>query len=63
MLVAPDWALGIRFGLGGLAGMYLGARCQRFVPALYLKIMLATILFGVSSTYIWGYLRMRRNSV
>lgn len=58
MLVAPDWALGIRFGLGGIAGMYLGARTQRFIPALYLKIMLAIILFGVSLAYIWGFLRM-----
>jgi hypothetical protein len=59
MLVAPDWALGLRFGLGGIGGMYLGARAQRFVPARYLKIMLATILLGLSSAYIWGYLRMR----
>ncbi|MGA2960606.1 MAG: sulfite exporter TauE/SafE family protein [Candidatus Korobacteraceae bacterium] len=58
MLVAPDWALGIRFGLGGIAGMYLGARTQRFIPALYLKIMLTIILFGVSLAYIWGFLRM-----
>jgi uncharacterized membrane protein YfcA len=58
MLVAPDWALGIRFGLGGIAGMYLGARTQRLIPALYLKIMLAAILFGLSLAYIWGYLRM-----
>ncbi len=57
MLVAPDWALGIRFGLGGIAGMYLGARTQRFIPAVYLKIMLAMILFGVSLAYIWGFLR------
>jgi uncharacterized membrane protein YfcA len=57
MLVAPYWALGIRFGLGGIAGMYLGARAQRFVPARYLKIMLAAILFALSSAYIWGYLR------
>ncbi len=59
MMVAPDWALGIRFGLGGIAGMYLGARTQRFIPALYLKIMLAVILFGLSFAYIWSYLRMR----
>jgi hypothetical protein len=57
MLVAPDWALGIRFGIGGIAGMYLGARTQRFIPALYLKIMLTTILFGVSLAYIWGFMR------
>jgi uncharacterized membrane protein YfcA len=59
MLVAPDWVLGIRFGLGGIGGMYLGARAQRFVPARYLKIMLATILLGLSFTYTWSYLRTR----
>jgi len=57
MLVAPDWALGIRFGIGGIAGMYLGARTQRFIPAVYLKIMLTIILFGVSLAYIWGFMR------
>jgi hypothetical protein len=57
--VAPDWVLGIRFGLGGIAGMYLGAHSQRFIPALYLKLMLATILFGLSFAYGWAYLRTR----
>ena len=33
MAVAPDWLLGILFGFGGLLGMYLGARTQKFVPA------------------------------
>jgi len=28
-------------------------------PALYLKTLLAAILFGLSLAYIWGYLRMR----
>jgi len=35
--VSPDWLLGILFGLGGMAGMYLGARCQKFVPAKGIK--------------------------
>lgn len=42
--VAPDWLLGLFFGLGGMAGMYLGARCQKFVPARVLKYLLAAIL-------------------
>jgi uncharacterized protein len=42
--VAPDWLLGILFGAGGMAGMYLGARCQKFVPARAIKWMLAAIL-------------------
>ena len=59
MLVAPDWALGIRFGLGGIVGIYLGARTQRFIPSRYLKILLATILLILAVAYIWGYLRTR----
>ncbi len=38
--VAPDWTLGILFGLGGMAGMYLGARCQKYIPARVIKWML-----------------------
>ncbi|MDA3834135.1 MAG: sulfite exporter TauE/SafE family protein, partial [Spirochaetales bacterium] len=31
--VSPDYALGLLFGLGGFAGMYLGAKCQKYIPA------------------------------
>ena len=50
--VAPDWLLGLLFGLGGMAGMYLGARCQKFVPAKAIKWMLVTILVGTALKYI-----------
>jgi uncharacterized membrane protein YfcA len=53
--VPPDWALGLWFGAGGIAGMYLGARTQRFVPAVLLNAMLALILLGVALFYIGGY--------
>ncbi len=56
MVVAPDWLLGALFGLGGLAGMYLGARCQRFVPAGYIKVMLAGLLLYVAGRYIMGFI-------
>ncbi len=42
--VAPDWRLGILFGIGGMAGMYLGARCQKYVPAKYIKWMLTLVM-------------------
>jgi hypothetical protein len=35
--VSPDWLLGLLFGLGGMGGMYLGARAQKFVPAKLIK--------------------------
>jgi uncharacterized membrane protein YfcA len=50
--VAPDWLLGILFGLGGMGGMYLGARCQKFVPAKGIKWMLVVIMFFTSLKYI-----------
>jgi hypothetical protein len=49
--VAPDWLLGILFGLGGMAGMYLGARCQKFIPARAIKWMLASIIIFTGIKY------------
>lgn len=51
MSVAPDWLLGLLFGLGGMAGMYLGARCQKFVPARAIKWMLAGIIIFTALKY------------
>ena len=46
MVIAPDWLLGFLFGAGGFAGMYCGARCQKFVPAKLIKwILVVCILF------------------
>jgi uncharacterized membrane protein YfcA len=56
--VAPDWMLGILFGIGGMAGMYLGARCQKLVPAKAIKWMLAGIMVITATKYIlefFGY--------
>ncbi len=49
--VAPDWLLGLLFGLGGMAGMYLGACCQKFVPARAIKWMLAGIIVFTAAKY------------
>ena len=48
----PDLMLGILFGIGGLLGMYLGARCQKYVPERMIKAMLALIILVVSLKYI-----------
>jgi uncharacterized membrane protein YfcA len=46
MAVAPDWALGFLFGIGGFGGMYFGARLQKFVSARLIKwILVVCILF------------------
>ncbi len=49
---APDWALGVLFGIGGLFGMYFGAKCQRYVPEKIIKIILALIILTVATKYI-----------
>lgn len=53
--VAPDWLLGSLFGLGGIAGMYLGARFQKFVPAKFIKWMLSAIIIFTAFKYIFGF--------
>jgi len=55
MSIAPDWLLGSLFGVGGMAGMYLGARCQKFVPAGAIKWMLAGIIVFTAVKYIAAF--------
>jgi hypothetical protein len=55
LAIAPDWALGALFGVGGAAGMYIGARMQRFMPARIIKIIIAACLLFVSVKYIVGF--------
>jgi len=55
MSIAPDWLLGILFGLGGMCGMYLGARCQKHVPARTIKWMLSGIIVFTAFKYILNY--------
>ena len=50
--IAPDWLLGILFGIGGTLGMYCGARLQKYVPALYIKTMLLTIILSTAAGYL-----------
>lgn len=48
----PEWTLGLLYGLGGLIGGNLGARCQRYVPQRSLKLLLAAILLGLALRYL-----------
>jgi hypothetical protein len=52
MSIAPDWLLGLLFGIGGMAGMYLGARCQKHVPAAAIKLLLSAVLLLTAGRYI-----------
>ena len=48
----PDWVLGFLFGAGGFAGMYCGARLQRYVPQKFIKAMLGIMITLLALRYI-----------
>jgi uncharacterized membrane protein YfcA len=48
----PDWLLGLLFGAGGFAGMYCGARLQKYVPQKFIKLMLGLIITFLAAKYI-----------
>jgi uncharacterized membrane protein YfcA len=54
--VAPDWLLGISFGIGGFFGMYLGARCQKYFPSYVIKLILCVSMLFISVKYVLGFL-------
>ena len=52
---APDWFLGALFGAGGFAGMYVGARLQKYIPQKYLKLILGLIITFLAVSYIFQF--------
>ncbi|MCX6641693.1 MAG: sulfite exporter TauE/SafE family protein [bacterium] len=55
--VMPDWHLGALFGIGGAAGIYVGARLQKHVPAVVIKMMIAVALLFISINYVVQFFR------
>ncbi len=55
LAVGPDWSLGILFGLGGLAGIYCGARAQKYVPAGGIRWILCLVVLFVAARYLTGF--------
>ncbi len=51
--VAPDWLLGLVLGVGGLAGSYVGARLQRFLPESWIKAVLGALITLLALGYVW----------
>lgn len=49
---APDWLLGFLFGIGGMAGVYFGARFQKFVPQAAIKLLLSALMLFTALNYI-----------
>lgn len=50
--VRPDWALGLLFGAGGLAGSYCGARLQKHLPDRAIRLLLGLLVTGLGLNYI-----------
>lgn len=50
--VFPDLQLGLLLGFGGMAGIYLGARLQKFVSPGKIKVLLAAILLATAAHYL-----------
>ncbi|MBN2061053.1 MAG: sulfite exporter TauE/SafE family protein, partial [Deltaproteobacteria bacterium] len=51
----PDWFLGLLFGIGGFAGMYCGARLQKYIPQKFIKLVLGLIITVLAVQYIISF--------
>jgi len=52
---SPNWKIAILFGIGGMLGMYVGARTQKYVPERAIKFILAALIFVPALRYIFCY--------
>ena len=50
-VAGPDWMLGILFGTGGLLGMYMGAKVQKYASEKWIKLILGAVVFIVAAKY------------
>ena len=50
--VRPDWLLGALFGVGGLAGTFVGAHLQKYLPERWIHLLLGLLVSGISLKYI-----------
>ncbi|MEJ5287552.1 MAG: sulfite exporter TauE/SafE family protein [Candidatus Kapaibacteriota bacterium] len=55
LAIAPDWKLGILFGIGGFVGMYVGARLQKHLPAKTIKMILAIAILFLGLRYVLNF--------
>jgi uncharacterized protein len=53
----PDWLLGSLFGLGGLAGMYIGAKTQKFISQYILEVGIVIVLMLLATKYIIEFIQ------
>ncbi|MCB2183449.1 MAG: sulfite exporter TauE/SafE family protein [Desulfobulbaceae bacterium] len=52
----PNWLLGSLLGIGGLCGMYCGAKFQKKVPEQWIKMILSFIILLVAGKYLFPLL-------
>jgi len=55
--VSPDWILGCLFGIGGLIGMYFGAKTQHLIPAKVIKGILCFSALFIAGKYIMDFIQ------
>lgn len=53
--IGPDFLLGTLFGIGGLFGIYLGAKFQKKLPQRFIGFLLTLVLFFISYRYILAF--------
>ena len=51
--IAPQWAIGVVAGVGGLMGGYLGAWIQPKVPEEVLRVVLGILALATALLYVW----------
>ena len=51
--IAPQWAIGVVAGVGGLLGGYLGAWMQPKVPEEVLRVVLGILALATALLYVW----------
>ena len=54
-VAAPDWALGLLFGAGGLLGTYLGAALQKYLPEKFIRTFIGVLTALLAVRYIVEY--------
>jgi hypothetical protein len=54
--IAPDWAVGIGMGLGGLAGANLGVRLQHRLPERTLRRVLGLLALALGLRYVLQFI-------